>query len=151
MPLQQQPTNAGNKKQTNRHNLALHNQTTHAYIKLKYFFILYKTHPILNLILAKIWHRIGLFTAIFPLLLPLCLSSFEHTACILHHFAFLVWPKARNFSSPNTHFQALKPHFLMGVLPLLVTYLVVLKGYIHTIAVYFYAYGPTFSGKKHCI
>ena len=39
----------------------------------------------------------------------------------------------------------------MGVLPLLVTYLVVLKGYIHTIALYFYAYRPTFSGKKHCI
>ena len=39
----------------------------------------------------------------------------------------------------------------MGVLPLLATYLVVLKGYIHTIAVYFYAYRPTFSGKKHCI
>ena len=39
----------------------------------------------------------------------------------------------------------------MGILPLLVTYLVVLKGYIHTIALYFYAYRPTFSGKKHCI
>ena len=36
----------------------------------------------------------------------------------------------------------------MGVLPLLVTYLVVLKGYIHTIALYFYAYRPTFSGKN---
>ena len=39
----------------------------------------------------------------------------------------------------------------MGVLLLLATYLVVLKGYIHTIAVYFYAYRPTFSGKKHSI
>ena len=112
------------------------------------FFILYKTHPILEPILAKIRHKIRHFTAILPHLLPLCLSSFEHSACILHHFAFLVWPKARNFSSPNTHFQALKTHFLMGVLPLLVTYLVVLKGYIHTIALYFYAYRPTFSGKK---
>ena len=108
-------------------------------------------HPILNPILAKITHKIRHFTAIFPLLLPLSLSSFEPIACILHHFAFLVWPKARNFSSPNTHFQALKPHFLMGVLPLLTTCLVVLKGYIHTIAVYFYAYRPTFSGTKHSI
>ena len=36
----------------------------------------------------------------------------------------------------------------MDVLPLLATYLVVLEGYIHTIAVYFYAYRPIFSGKN---
>ena len=39
----------------------------------------------------------------------------------------------------------------MGVLPLLATYLVVLKDYVYTIAVYIYAHRPAFSGKKHCI
>ena len=103
MHIQLQPTNAGNEKQTSRHTLTErpNNPCTH---KVKIFSILYKTHTVLNLILAKIRHEFGHITAIFPLFQPLSLSCFAHITCILHHFAFLVWPKARNFSSPNTHF-----------------------------------------------
>ena len=49
----------------------------------------------------------------------LLLSSFEEIACIQHHLAFLVACRFVFFSTPNSCFQPLKPHFLMYVLPLL--------------------------------
>ena len=39
----------------------------------------------------------------------------------------------------------------MPVLPFLTLFLMVLKGFEYTIAVYIYAFLLTFSGKKHCI
>ena len=79
------------------------------------------------------------------------LSVFKHTTCILHHFAFLVWLPARNFSSAITHFQALKSHFLTTISPFSSMYFMVLRGYVYTIAADFYAFRLVFSTILHCI
>ena len=44
-----------------------------------------------------IWHSFQSFTFLFW-------SNFKKFTCILHHFAFLVWLPAHNFSGPKTHF-----------------------------------------------
>ena len=106
-----------------------------------------KFHSVLAKIQAVKWvngHYFQSFT-------PFVLSVFGNETCILHHFAFLVWLPTQNFSSPITHIQPLKSHFLTVVLPFLTMFLMVLKGFIYTIPVYFYAYLLAFSTKMHCI
>ena len=39
----------------------------------------------------------------------------------------------------------------MGILPFSVTFLMVLKGYVYTIAVYFYAFRLAFCSLLHCV
>ena len=79
------------------------------------------------------------------------LSVFKNKTCILHHFAFLDGRQLTIFSLPNTHFQPLKPHFLMAILPLLAMFLMVLKGFVYTKAVNFYAFGLAFSTILHSV
>ena len=114
-------------------------------------FILYKTHTVINLILARTRHKIGYFTAILPLFRSLSLSCFAHITCILHHLAFLVCRQLAIISPPITHFQTLKTHFLRVILPFFVMYFMVREGFIYTISVDIYAFRPAFSGKSHCI
>ena len=78
-------------------------------------------------------------------------SIFVKITCILHHFAFLFWLPTRVFSTPITHFQPLKPHFLMAILPFLALFLMVRKGFIYTIAAYFYAFRLVFCSILHCV
>ena len=145
-------THERRKRKTNKPtypNTELPNNTcTH---KVKILFIHYKTHTVLNLILARIGHEIGYFTVILPLFQPLSLSCFEHIACILHHFAFLVCRQLAIFSPPITHFQTLKTHFLRVILPFFAMFFIVREGFIYTTSVDIYAFRPTFSGKSHCI
>ena len=79
------------------------------------------------------------------------LSVFKKKTCILYHLAFLVWFPAHYFITPISRFQPLKSHFLSTILPFLTMFLMVLKGFIYTIPVYFYAYLLAFSTKIHCI
>ena len=78
-------------------------------------------------------------------------SIFEKITYILHHFAFLFWLPTRFFSTPITRFQPLKFHFLMAILPLLALFLMVRKGFIYTIAAYFYAFRLAFCSILHCV
>ena len=80
-----------------------------------------------------------------------CFVCFKSKTCILHHFAFLVWLKARNFSSPITRVLPLKTHFLAAILPFSGIYLMVRKGLVYTISVYFYAFRLAFSSILHCV
>ena len=114
-------------------------------------FILYKTHTVLDLILAKIRHEFGHITAILPLFQPLSLSCFAHITCILYLLASLVCRQLAFFSPPITHFQTLKTHFLRVILPFFAMYFMVREGFIYTISVDIYAFRPAFSGKSHCI
>jgi len=58
----------------------------------------------------------------------------------LHHFAFLVWALTRNFSRPILPFYTLKPHFLTAILAFFALFLMVLKGFVYTIAVDIYTF-----------
>ena len=55
------------------------------------------------------------------------------------------------FSLPITCFLPQKCHLLTAVLPYLAMFLMELKGFVYTIAVYFYAFRLAFSGILHCI
>ena len=55
------------------------------------------------------------------------------------------------FSLPITCFLPPKHHLLMAILRYLAMFLMELKGFIYTIAVYFYAFRLAFSGILHCI
>ena len=78
-------------------------------------------------------------------------SIFEKITCILHHFAFLFCLPTRVFSTPITRFQPLKLHFQMAILPFLALFLMVRKGFIYTIAAYFYAFRLAFCSILHCV
>ena len=95
-----------------------------------------KFHSVLAKIQAVKWVNSHYFQSFTPFVL----SVFRSGTCILHHFVFLVWLPTQNLSSPITHIQPLKSHFLTVVLPFLTMFLMVLKGFIYTIPVYFYAY-----------
>jgi len=71
--------------------------------------------------------------------------------CILHHFAFLVWSLTRNFSRPILLFYTLKLHFLTTILPFLALFLMVLKGFVYTLAVDIYTFWLAFSNIFHCV
>ena len=79
------------------------------------------------------------------------LSIFKPTTCILHHFTFLFSRQLAFFLFPICPFQTLKPHFLTTILPFLVLFFMVLRGFIYTITVDIYASRLAFSTKKHCI
>ena len=83
--------------------------------------------------------------------MPFVLSVFKNGTCILHHFAFLVWLPTRFFSTPISHFQPLKPHFLAAIQPFLVMYYMAQKGFVYTIAVDIYAFRPVFSSILPCV
>ena len=70
-------------------------------------------------VLAKLQVKKQAKSHYLQLLMPVVLSVFRLRTCILHHFTFLVWPKARNLSRPKTHFQTPKSHFLTTILPFL--------------------------------
>jgi len=55
------------------------------------------------------------------------------------------------FSLPIISFLPPKHHLLTAVLPYLDVFLMELKGFIYTIAMYFYAFRLAFSGILHCI
>ena len=78
-------------------------------------------------------------------------SIFEKTTCILHHFTFLFCLPTRVFSTPITRFQPLKSHFLMAILPFLALFLMVRKGFIYTITMYFYPFCLAFSSISPCV
>jgi len=102
-------------------------------------------------ILAKIlavnwanWHYFQFFAS-------LTRSIFKHKTCILHHFAFLDWLPPHYFLRPITRFYPLKPHFLTAILPFIVLFLMVRKGFVYAIVVHIYAFCFAFSGILCCI
>ena len=82
---------------------------------------------------------------------PFDLSVFKNKTCILHHLAFLVWLPAHIFLLPITPFLPLKFHFLAAILAFLTMCFMVLKGFVYTIEVYFYAFCFAFSSILHCV
>ena len=78
-------------------------------------------------------------------------SIFEKITCILHHFTFLFCLPTRVFSTPITHFQPLKLHFQMAILPFLAMFLMVQKGFIYTVPTYFYAFRLAFCSILPCV
>jgi len=79
------------------------------------------------------------------------LSVFKKKACILHHFAFLVWSPPRIFSSPIIRFLPLKSYFLTTILPFSDMFFMVHKGFIYTIAADIYAFRLAFSRILLCV
>ena len=76
---------------------------------------------------------------------------FKKKNCILHHIAFLVWLQLVFFQPPITHFQPLKTHFLTVILPFSAMCFMDRKGFLYTIAVYFYAFRLAFSTILPCV
>ena len=83
--------------------------------------------------------------------MPFIMSTFKDKTCILHHFSFLVWLQARNFSSPNTSILPLKPHFLTTILPFFAMCFMVRRGFVCTMTLNFYAHPFAFCTILHCI
>ena len=97
----------------------LTNSSTYQLIKLKIVAFILQQRSIFHSVLAKLQVKKQVKSHYLQLLMPVVLSIFRRKTCILHHFAFLVWPKARNLSRPKTHFQIQKPYFLTTILPIL--------------------------------
>ena len=111
----------------------------------------YKIHPLRHHLLAKCE---AIFHAIWRYFQPNTLynyANFKNKTCILHHFAFLFWLSAHNFSSPNIRFLPLKRPFLMSISPFSTLFLMVRRGFVYTISADIYARRPAFSSKTHCI
>ena len=119
--------------------------------KLKLLSFVLQCRSIFRSVLAKILVKKQVNYYYFLLFTSSKVSVFENITSILHHLAFLFWSSARNFSCPITHFQTLKPYFLTAILPFLVLFLVALKGFVYTIAAYFYAFCLPFSCILHCV
>ena len=102
-------------------------------------------------VLAKIQVKKQVNYYCFLLFTSSNVSVFENITSILHHLAFLVWSSARNFSCPIAHFQTLKTYFLTAILPFLAFFLMSLRGFVYTIAAYFYAFCLPFSCILHCV
>ena len=118
---------------------------------LNYYLLFLQYCSDFHSVLAKILVKKQVNYYYFLLFTSSKVSVFENITSILHHLAFLVWSSARNFSCPITHFQTLKPYFLTAILPFLVLFLVALKGFVYTIAAYFYAFCLPFSCILHCV
>ena len=114
------------------------------------FFILQR-HSIFHSVLARILAKKQVICHYFHPSTPFVLSIFKNKTCILHHFAFLVWLPTRFFSTPISHFQLLKPHFLAAILPFLVMCYMAQKGFVYTITVDIYAFRPAFSSILPCV
>ena len=102
-------------------------------------------------ILAKMLLKKQLNSHYFYPFMPWCLSIFKPRTCILHHFAFLVWLPTRIFSTPISHFQPLKNHFLMTISHFSAMFFMVRRGFVYTIAVDIYAFRLAFSSILHCV
>ncbi len=119
--------------------------------KLKLLSFVLQCRSIFRSVLAKILVKKQVKSRFFYPFAPWLLSIFKPRTCILHHFTFLVWLKTHYRFRPITHFQTLKPHFLMAILPLLALCFMVLKGFVYTIAVDVYAFCLAFSCILHCV
>ena len=84
-------------------NLALNLYFNH-FVLLNMVLLFYKIHSVWHIILEETNALKHTFYPYFQFCRILFRSIFKHVAFILHHFAFLVWLQARNFSSPITHF-----------------------------------------------
>ena len=80
-----------------------------------------------------------------------CFVRFQEKVCILHHFTFLDWLPPHIFLRPITHFLPLKSYFLTTISPFLVLFLMVLRGFVYAIGVYFYAFRYAFSSFLACV
>ena len=121
----------------NQHKIAYPPTSTQ---KLKLLFVILQCRSNFRSVLAKIQAgRLVKSCFLYPSN-PCGLSNSKPRTCILHHFAFLDWLKARDFSSPISYIWPLKPHFLTAVLPHLAMCFIALKGFVYTIAVDFYAF-----------
>ena len=76
---------------------------------------------------------------------------FDNITCILHHFAFLFGRQFAVFSVPIICFLPLEFHVLTAILPISAIFLMTRKGFIYTIAVYFYAFCIAFSSILPCV
>ena len=95
----------------------LKNSLIHQPTKLKSFTFILQQRSIFHSILAKIQVKKQAKSHYFQPFMSFALSIFRLRTCILHHFTFLVWPKARNLSRPKTHFLTQKTNFLTTILP----------------------------------
>ena len=145
-PLAYKLTKAQQLQKTSTHKLI--NSST---LKLKLLSFILQCRSNFCFVLAKIWVKKQVNIHYFYPFMPWRLSIFKPRTCILHHFAFLVWLATRIFSTPNTHFQPPKPYFLNAILPFLAMCFIARKGFVYTIAVYFYAYRLAFSSIFNCI
>ena len=132
-------------------NLSSHQPTNSSTQKLKSLSFILQCRTNFRSVLAKIRVKKQAKSHYFYPFMPWCLSIFRPRTCILHHFTLLVWLPTHIFSTPITHFQPLKTHFLTTILPFLAMSFMALKGFVHTIAVNVYAFRLAFSGKSHCI
>ena len=112
---------------------------------------LLQNHSSFRSVLAKISVIKQVKSRFFYPFTPWGLSVFKPRTCILHHLAFLVWLPAHYFLRPTTHFQPLKTHFLTTISPFSAMFFMVRKGFIYTIAMYFYAFHLAFSTILPCI
>ena len=108
-----QLTNSKPHQLTNSKTHQLINSSTqrHQPTKLKSVTFILQQRSNFHFVLAKLQVEKQAKSHNFQLLMPVVLSVFRIRTCILHHFTFLVWPKARNLSRPKTHFQTPKPTF----------------------------------------
>ena len=98
-------------------NFSIHELIDSSTRKLNFLYFILQQHSKFHSVLAKIQVEKWVNSHYFQPFMSSCLSDFKNTTCILHHIAFLVCLPTRIFSTPITHFQPLKPHFLMAVLP----------------------------------
>ena len=120
-------------------NFSIHELINSSTRKLKYLYFILQQRSKFHSVLAKIQVEKWVKSNYFQPFMSSCLSDFKNITCILHHIAFLVCLPTRIFSTPITHFQPLKPRFLMCVLPFFAMCFMARRGYVYTIAVDIYA------------
>ena len=119
--------------------------------KLKLLSFILQHHSNFRAVLAKIQAIKQVNCHFFQSFIPSDMFNFKKKTCILYHLAFLDWLPTRNFLSPITRFQPLKSHFLTTISPFSAMFFMVHKGFVYTIAVYFYAFCLAFSSISPCI
>ena len=119
--------------------------------KLKFLSFILQYYSNFRSVLAKIQVKKQVKSHYFYPFTPCFFSIFKPETCILHHFAFLVWLPARNFSSPLSHFWHQKTNFLTTISPFLAIFLMIIKGFVYTIAVHFYAFHLMFCTILYCV
>ena len=113
--------------------------------------IFYKTHSAWHTVLAKFQVEKRAFCSIFQLYAILVQSVFDGFACIQHHFTFLFGCLLSFFKALKTVFLPLKHHFLGCIFPLVAMFLMVLRGFVYAITVYFYAFRLAFTSILPCV
>ena len=129
----------------------LTNLQTHKLTNLKSYNIFYKTGTVRHTILVKNQPAKQAICSKMQQIAFLFQSIFKNAACILHHLAFLVWLSARIFLCPICHFQPLKPHFLMVILPFLPCFSWLKKGLFIPLQWIYMLNRLAFSTKMHCV